>query len=184
MRSYLRFGLSYRDVEELLAERGIAPVFHQVVAFNGLATNAATTLAKGTTVTVTGEFVDDSWQPKEDRKIWRHKLRWSTTSPSACGSRPPCSPRSAASKQPSRPTFPSQSPWADPPSAGTGAPSPGTGAPPPPPPVGTTRPLIDKEHKHAQAMSCRKIRYSSRTATTDDHARRSLSSDAPRHCSG
>jgi single-strand DNA-binding protein len=61
-------------VEELLAERGIAPVFHQVVAFNGLATNAATTLAEGTTVTVTGEFVDDSWQPKEDRKIWRHKL--------------------------------------------------------------------------------------------------------------
>ncbi len=51
-----------------------APVFHQVVAFNGLATNAATTLAKGTTVTVTGELVDDSWQPEEGRKIWRHKL--------------------------------------------------------------------------------------------------------------
>jgi single-strand DNA-binding protein len=51
-----------------------APVFHQVVAFNGLAENAATTLAKGTTVTITGEFVDDSWQPEEGRKIWRHKL--------------------------------------------------------------------------------------------------------------
>jgi single-strand DNA-binding protein len=51
-----------------------APVFHQVVAFNGLATNAATTLAKGTTVTVTGELVDDSWQPEDGRKIWRHKL--------------------------------------------------------------------------------------------------------------
>lgn len=50
------------------------PVFHQVVAFNGLATNATTTLAKGTTVTVTGELVDDSWQPEEGRKIWRHKL--------------------------------------------------------------------------------------------------------------
>jgi single-strand DNA-binding protein len=51
-----------------------APVFHQVVAFNGLGENAATTLAKGTTVTITGEFVDDSWQPEEGRKIWRHKL--------------------------------------------------------------------------------------------------------------
>ena len=51
-----------------------APVFHQVVAFNGLATNAATTLAKGTTVTVTGELIDDSWQPEEGRKIWRNKL--------------------------------------------------------------------------------------------------------------
>lgn len=36
------------------------PVFHQVVVFNGLATNAAATLAKGMTVTVTGELADDS----------------------------------------------------------------------------------------------------------------------------
>lgn len=51
-----------------------APVFHQVVAFNGLAENAAASLAKGTTVTITGEFVDDSWHTEEGRKIWRHKL--------------------------------------------------------------------------------------------------------------
>ncbi|MGH3845615.1 MAG: single-stranded DNA-binding protein [Pseudonocardiaceae bacterium] len=51
-----------------------APVFHQIVAFNALAENAASTLVKGATVTVTGEFVDDSWQPEEGRKIWRHKL--------------------------------------------------------------------------------------------------------------
>jgi single-strand DNA-binding protein len=36
------------------------PVFHRVVAFGTLAENAAT-LAKGTTVTVIGEFADDSW---------------------------------------------------------------------------------------------------------------------------
>lgn len=36
----------------------------------------------------------------------------------------------------------------------------------------------------SQAMSCRKIRYSSRTATTGDHARRPLSSDAAGHRRG
>ena len=36
----------------------------------------------------------------------------------------------------------------------------------------------------SQAMSCRKIRYSSRTATTDDHARRPLSSGAAGHPRG
>ncbi|MGH3822433.1 MAG: single-stranded DNA-binding protein, partial [Pseudonocardiaceae bacterium] len=51
-----------------------APVFHNVVAFNALAENAAATLVKGTTVTVTGELSDDSWQPEEGRKIWRNKL--------------------------------------------------------------------------------------------------------------
>jgi single-strand DNA-binding protein len=51
-----------------------APVFHHVVAFNSLAENAASTLVKGTTVTVTGELSDDSWQPEEGRKVWRHKL--------------------------------------------------------------------------------------------------------------
>ena len=51
-----------------------APVFHRVVAFQGLADNAAACLTKGTTVTVTGEFVDDSFQPDQGRKIWRSKL--------------------------------------------------------------------------------------------------------------
>jgi single-strand DNA-binding protein len=49
-------------------------VFHRVVAFQGLADNAAVCLTKGTTVTVTGEFVDDSFQPDQGRKIWRSKL--------------------------------------------------------------------------------------------------------------
>jgi single-strand DNA-binding protein len=51
-----------------------APVFHRVVAFQGLADNAAACLTKGTTVAVTGELVDDSFQPDEGRKIWRSKL--------------------------------------------------------------------------------------------------------------
>src|SRR5437764_14572289 len=51
-----------------------APVFHSVVAFQALAENAAASLAKGTTVTVSGEFVDDSWQTDDGRKIWRSKL--------------------------------------------------------------------------------------------------------------
>jgi single-strand DNA-binding protein len=51
-----------------------APVFHRVVAFQGLADNAVACLSKGTTVTVTGEFVDDSFQPDQGRKIWRSKL--------------------------------------------------------------------------------------------------------------
>lgn len=51
-----------------------APVFHRVVAFQGLADNAAACLTKGTTVTITGEFVDDSFQPDQGRKIARSKL--------------------------------------------------------------------------------------------------------------
>ncbi|MGH3534780.1 MAG: single-stranded DNA-binding protein [Pseudonocardiaceae bacterium] len=51
-----------------------APVFHNVVAFNALAENAAASLIKGATVTVTGELSDDSWQPEEGRKVWRSKL--------------------------------------------------------------------------------------------------------------
>ena len=69
VRWYLRYSLSYRDVEELLAERGVEvdhvtvyrwvqrftaavrveqpAVFHQVVAFRGLAENAAATIRKG-----------------------------------------------------------------------------------------------------------------------------------------
>ncbi|HEX5494282.1 MAG TPA: single-stranded DNA-binding protein [Mycobacteriales bacterium] len=38
-------------------------VFQDVVAFNGLARNAADTLTKGITVTVTGELVDNSYTP-------------------------------------------------------------------------------------------------------------------------
>lgn len=45
-----------------------------MVAFNALAENAAATLVNGTTVTVTGELSDDSWQPEEGRKIWHNKL--------------------------------------------------------------------------------------------------------------
>ena len=45
MRWYLRFGLSYRDVEELLAERGIevdhVTVFRWVVRFTPLFVEAA-----------------------------------------------------------------------------------------------------------------------------------------------
>jgi single-strand DNA-binding protein len=73
-------------------ERGIRvdipAVFHHVVAFNGLAENAAKTLTKGMTVTVTGQFADDSYSPDgSDRIIRRHRLeaydiavslRWAT----------------------------------------------------------------------------------------------------------
>jgi len=38
-------------------------VFHSVVAFRGLAENAAATLRKGMAVTVTGQFADDSYVP-------------------------------------------------------------------------------------------------------------------------
>ncbi len=50
------------------------PVFHRVVAFNGLATNAAATLAKGMTVTIAGELADDSWRAEDGRTIRRSQL--------------------------------------------------------------------------------------------------------------
>jgi single-strand DNA-binding protein len=63
-------------------------VFHSVVAFRGLAENAAATIRKGTAVTVTGQFADDSFTPDgSDRVIRRHRLeaadiavslRWAT----------------------------------------------------------------------------------------------------------
>jgi single-strand DNA-binding protein len=63
-------------------------VFHSVVAFRGLAENAAATLRKGMAVTVTGQFADDSFVPDgSDRVIRRHRLeaqdiavnlRWAT----------------------------------------------------------------------------------------------------------
>ena len=39
-------------------------VFYRVVCFNRLAENAAATLHRGTTVTITGEFTDDSYTPE------------------------------------------------------------------------------------------------------------------------
>jgi IS6 family transposase len=49
VRWYLRFGLSYRDVEELLAERGIAvdhvTVYRWVQRFTPLADRGSTTLS-------------------------------------------------------------------------------------------------------------------------------------------
>lgn len=63
-------------------------VFHQVVVFGTLAENAAASLTKGTTVTVTGEIEDDSYTPDgSDKPIRRHRvkafdiavsLRWAT----------------------------------------------------------------------------------------------------------
>lgn len=63
-------------------------VFHQVVAFRGLAENAAATLRKGMAITVTGQFADNSYTPDgSDRLIRRHRLeasdiavslRWAT----------------------------------------------------------------------------------------------------------
>lgn len=41
---------------------------------NALADNAATSLSRGTSVTVTGEFGDDSWTPEGGDKIRRMQL--------------------------------------------------------------------------------------------------------------
>lgn len=51
-----------------------APVFHRVVAFNGLAENAAATLGKGNAVTVTGQLADDSWTGEDGRRHQRTVL--------------------------------------------------------------------------------------------------------------
>jgi single-strand DNA-binding protein len=63
-------------------------VFHEVVAFRGLAENAAASLAKGIAVTVTGQFADNSYTPDgSDRVVRRMRLeasdiavslRWAT----------------------------------------------------------------------------------------------------------
>lgn len=63
-------------------------VFQDVVAFNGLAGNAADTLTKGMTVTITGELVDNSYTPNgANYRIQRTQvvasdvavsLRWAT----------------------------------------------------------------------------------------------------------
>ena len=49
-------------------------VFHRVVCFNALAENAAASLTRGTSVTVTGEFGDDSYTPEGGDKIRRIQL--------------------------------------------------------------------------------------------------------------
>jgi single-strand DNA-binding protein len=50
-------------------------VFHNVVAFNNLAENAAKSLAKGATVSVTGYLTDDSYTPDgSDQRIRRTRL--------------------------------------------------------------------------------------------------------------
>jgi single-strand DNA-binding protein len=64
------------------------PVFHQVVCFGDLAANVGATVKKGTTVTVTGAFADDSYTPNGSERIVRRirleatdvavSLRWAT----------------------------------------------------------------------------------------------------------
>ena len=61
------------------AERGtrvdLPAVFHSVIAFNALADNAAQTLAKGMTVTVTGYLADNSYtDPATGQTIRRTRL--------------------------------------------------------------------------------------------------------------
>ena len=61
------------------AERGtrvdLPAVFHSVIAFNPLADNAAQTLAKGMTVTVTGYLADNSYtDPATGQTIRRTRL--------------------------------------------------------------------------------------------------------------
>jgi single-strand DNA-binding protein len=62
-------------------------VFHHVVCFGDLADNTAATLRKGTTVTVTGQFSDDSYTAEGGQRIRRTRLvaadvavslRWAT----------------------------------------------------------------------------------------------------------
>jgi single-strand DNA-binding protein len=61
------------------ADRGtridLPAVFHSVIAFNQLADNAAATLRKGTTVTVTGYLADNSFtDPATGQTIRRTRL--------------------------------------------------------------------------------------------------------------
>jgi single-strand DNA-binding protein len=62
-------------------------VFHHVVCFGDLADNTAATLRKGSTVTVTGQFSDDSYTAEGGQRIRRTRLtaadvavslRWAT----------------------------------------------------------------------------------------------------------
>ena len=60
-------------------ERGVRvdlpAIYFRVIAFNNLAENAAASLRKGTTVTVTGYLADDSYVPNgSDQRIRRQRL--------------------------------------------------------------------------------------------------------------
>lgn len=51
------------------------PIYHPVIAFNNLAENAAQSLRKGTTVTVTGYLADNSFTPDgSDQRVRRQRL--------------------------------------------------------------------------------------------------------------
>ena len=71
VRWYLRYGLSYRDVEELLAERGIevdhVTVYRRVQRFTALFPDAARPLGMPP---VTGRFVDETYVKVASR--WRY----------------------------------------------------------------------------------------------------------------
>lgn len=50
-------------------------IYFRVIAFNALAENAAASLHRGTTVTVTGYLADDSYTPEgSDQRIRRQRL--------------------------------------------------------------------------------------------------------------
>jgi single-strand DNA-binding protein len=50
-------------------------VYHRVIAFNGLAENAAQSLRKGATVTITGYLADDSYTPEgSEQRVRRTRL--------------------------------------------------------------------------------------------------------------
>ena len=52
-----------------------SPVYHRVIAFNNLAENAAQSLHRGTTVTVTGYLADNSFVPDgSDQRVRRQRL--------------------------------------------------------------------------------------------------------------
>ncbi len=94
------------------AERGtrvdLPAVFHSVIAFNQLADNAAATLAKGMTVTVTGYLADNSYTDR------RPPAR-----PSAApGSRPATSRSASGSPPPRSPSAPRRASPTSPPPAG------------------------------------------------------------------
>jgi single-strand DNA-binding protein len=60
-------------------ERGVRvdlpAIYFRVIAFNNLAENAAESLRKGTTVTITGYLADDSFVPDgSDQRIRRQRL--------------------------------------------------------------------------------------------------------------
>ena len=97
VRWYLRFGLSYRDVQELLTERGIevdhVTIYRWVLRFTPLLADAARPCR---------HRVGDRWQVDETyMKVagrWRYVYRASTSSGRSSTS---MSPRGATPRQPS-----------------------------------------------------------------------------------